>query len=49
MDIPIRYNWSDKKDKLENVLDDFKKDGVIKNWEYKESFDESVSRKKRLV
>ena len=46
MDIPIRYNWSDKKDKLENVLDDFKADGVIKDWEYKESFDESVVGKK---
>jgi len=46
MDIPIRYNWSDKKDKLENVLDDFKSDGVIKNWEYKERFDESVVGKK---
>ncbi|WP_256237385.1 helix-turn-helix domain-containing protein [Bacillus sp. EB600] len=46
MDVPIRYNWSDKKDKLENVLDDFKTDGVIKNWEYKESFDESVVGKK---
>lgn len=46
MDIPIRYNWSDKKDKLENVLDDFKTDGVIKNWEYKERFDESVVGKK---
>ena len=46
MDISIRYNWSDKKDKLENVLDDFKADGVIKNWEYKESFDESVVGKK---
>ena len=30
MDISLRYNWSDKKDKLENVLDDFKADGVIK-------------------
>ena len=46
MDIPIRYNWSDKKDKLENVLDDFKADGVIKNWEYKEFFDESLVGKK---
>ena len=46
MDISIRYNWSDKKDKLENVLDDFKDDGVIKNWEYKDSFDESVVGKK---
>ena len=46
MDIPIRYNWSNKKDKLENVLDDFKKDGVIKDWEYKESFDESLVGKK---
>ena len=46
MDISIRYNWSDKKDKLENVLDDFKEDGVIKNWEYKDSFDESVVGKK---
>ncbi|MEH7375672.1 helix-turn-helix domain-containing protein [Neobacillus drentensis] len=46
MDIPIRYNWSDKKDKLENVLDDFKTDGVIKNWEYKERFDETVVGKK---
>ena len=31
---------------MENVLDDFKADGVIKNWEYKESFDESVVGKK---
>ncbi|MEH6906267.1 helix-turn-helix domain-containing protein, partial [Neobacillus drentensis] len=46
MDIPLRYNWSDKKDKLENVLDDFKTDGVIKNWLYKERFDESVVGKK---
>ena len=46
MDVPIRYNWSDKKDKLENVLDDFKTDGVIKDWEYTESFDESVVGKK---
>ncbi|WP_223882012.1 helix-turn-helix domain-containing protein [Niallia endozanthoxylica] len=46
MDIPIRYNWSDKKDKLENVLDDFKSDGVIKDWEYKEVFDESIVGKK---
>ncbi|MCM3655393.1 hypothetical protein [Metabacillus litoralis] len=46
MDVPIRYNWSDKKDKLENVLDDFKTDGVIKDWEYAESFDESVVGKK---
>ena len=46
MDIPIRYNWSDKKDKLENVLDDFKADGVIKDWEYKEFFDESIVGKK---
>ena len=46
MDIPIRYNWSDKKDKLENVLDDFKADGVIKNWEYTEFFDESLVGKK---
>ena len=42
MDIAIRYNWSQKKDKLENVLDDFKADGVIKDWEYTESFDESL-------
>ena len=46
MDVPIRYNWSDKKEKLENVLDDFKADGVIKNWEYTESFDESLVGKK---
>ncbi|WP_338473398.1 hypothetical protein R4Z10_21370 (plasmid) [Niallia sp. XMNu-256] len=46
MDISIRYNWSDKKDKLENVLDDFIADEVIKAWEYKESFDESVVGKK---
>ena len=46
MDISLRYNWSDKKDKLENVLDDFKADGVIKNWKYKEAFDESVVGKK---
>jgi hypothetical protein len=46
MDISIRYNWSDKKDKLENDLDDFKADGVIKDWEYKELFDESVVEKK---
>ncbi|MBZ5753522.1 hypothetical protein [Metabacillus rhizolycopersici] len=46
MDVPIRYNWSDKKDKLENVLDDFKTDGVIKDWEYAESFDETVVGKK---
>lgn len=42
MDIAIRYNWSQKKDKLENVLDDFKADGVIKDWEYTESLDESL-------
>jgi predicted DNA-binding protein (UPF0251 family) len=41
MDISVRYNWSDKKDKLENVLDDFKADGVIKDWKYSEVFDES--------
>ena len=35
-----------KKDKLENVLDDFKADGVIKDWEYTESFDESLVGKK---
>lgn len=46
MDIAIRYNWSQKKDKLENVLDDFKADGVIKDWEYTESFDESLVGKK---
>ena len=46
MDVPIRYNWSDKKEKLENVLDDFNTDGVIKNWEYTDSFDESVVGKK---
>ena len=46
MDISVRYNWSDKKDKLENVLDDFKADGVIKDWNYKEAFDESVVGKK---
>ena len=46
MDISLRYNWSDKKDKLENVLDDFKADGVIKDWNYKEAFDESVVGKK---
>ena len=28
---PVRYNWSDKKEKLENVLDDF-----ISRWSYKE-------------
>jgi hypothetical protein len=42
MDIPVRYNWSDKKDKLENVLDDFKADGVIKDWNYTDVFDESI-------
>lgn len=42
MDVPVRYNWSDKKDKLENVLDDFKADGVIKDWNYTEVFDESI-------
>ena len=42
MDIAVRHNGSDKKDKLENVLDDFKADGVIKNWEYTECFDESL-------
>lgn len=42
MDIPVRYNWSDKKDKLENVLDDFRADGVIKDWKYTEVFDESM-------
>ncbi len=46
MDVPIRYNWSDKKEKLENVLDDFIADGVIKNWEFTESFDESLVGKK---
>ena len=46
MDIAVRHNGSDKKDKLENVLDDFKADGVIKNWEYTESFDESLVGKK---
>jgi hypothetical protein len=42
MDIALRHNWSEKKDKLEHVLDDFKADGVIKNWEYTECFDESL-------
>ena len=46
MDVPVRYNWSDKKEKLENVLDDFIADGVIKNWEFTESFDESLVGKK---
>ena len=46
MDIPTRYNWSNKKDKLENVLDDFKADGIIQNWKYKEFFDESLVGKK---
>jgi hypothetical protein len=46
MDIPIRYNWSEKKDKLENVLDDFKTDIIIKDWEYTEYFDESLVGKK---
>ncbi|KON83561.1 hypothetical protein AF332_27525 [Sporosarcina globispora] len=46
MDIPIRYNWSEKKDKLENVLDDFKTDLIIKDWGYTEYFDESLVGKK---
>ncbi|MCC3359673.1 helix-turn-helix domain-containing protein [Bacillus sp. REN16] len=46
MDISERYNWSEKKDKLENVLDDFEIDGVIKKWEYTEYFDELLVGKK---
>ena len=46
MDISIRYNWSDKKDKLENELGGFKREGGIKNWEFTESFDESLVGKK---
>lgn len=42
MDISSRYNGSDTKDKFENVLDDFKADGVIKDWSYKEEYEEKL-------